>query len=421
MKKITTIIFTSMFLALTVACGSESEPDEVGEPTTTATALVPTDTPKSEPTSTLVPPTSTPVTTDVERVTTPSRKLPTLTPTPANENALVIIHELQLMQWILPEQSYFRSDPLLDSLADDVCDGYFDDDQDRLFDDVEFVMEKFYQDRVDYQVTEITAEGIREGKSSWCPPPRPSVTTEAELWDLWLEFAERLGEIDAKCIAYAYRVDNELEPPDAAWLEHVLPSVINDTFGEEYSMPSEFQMTVAGYHEAYSRHCAFSSESELWDFVIGGDSDEKRQSLFETCLNYHFFAKKNDHEYAREWLTELSAWLETSVSDAYRLSDFTLTVDGLETTMNQYCPNVRYELQSELEAWDIIIGPFSPFIEFRQWYCIDNRLETGDYEPPPPDTLDDLHRDLGEVLDVGEVRLTGEGFQEAAHLYCTVE
>ena len=89
--------------------------------------------------------------------------------------------------------------------------------------------------------------------------------------------------------------------------------------------------------------------------------------------------------------------------------------------MSQPCLSVKYPIQTELETWDVILVSNSPFTQFRQWYCVDDRLDTGGFKTPSEDALDLLQENFGKVVDFGDVMLTADGFQEAAQLYCLEE
>ena len=364
-RNIAFLLIASMILALLIACESEPTAMVQVQPTNTATAVVPTDTPQPvatdtripEPTATNTPePTSTvePTFTSTPEPTATSTLEPTPTHTPTQH----------------PTATH-TSTPVPTP-------------------------------------TELSATLTPE-------PTTQRIYLEDDVWELIFEIFESDGLMEEACQTY-----KPYNLPTTEHLQEITESILAD-LGDHHDF-GDFELTVIGYHRAFPKHCNVSSiitEPVVWNilFTVGEELAELGEVMDVLCDRYNPAV-----DVSQEWLDGLTPLTINLLSDTFYLPDVRLTTGGYHAAMQTHCDDIRMKITSEILAWGILMGPETPFQEIKEIFC-GYRLPSGEFAVPPPETYENTENLLIDTMsglfDFGDdLTLTPEGFLEAAKLYC---
>lgn len=246
-------------------------------------------------------------------------------------------------------------------------------------------------------------------------PTPEQVYIEEDVWDLVFETFEANGSKEEACQSY-----KPYNLPTEEFLRDITDAILLD-LGNHYDFGA-FELTAVGYHMAFPKHCNVSSivpEVTVWNimFAVGNELPELGSAMDVLCDRYNPAV-----EVSQEWLDDLTPSIVELLSGAFYLPDVRLTTGGYHAAMQTHCAEIRMKITSEIDAWQILMGPETPFQEFREIFC-GYRLPSGEFEVPPPETYENMENLLTDTMsglfNFGDLELTPEGFLEAAQLYCT--
>ena len=244
----------------------------------------------------------------------------------------------------------------------------------------------------------LTTGGYHAAMQTHCPDIRLKIRSEIQAWQIILSSETPFYEFrDLFCEDYRLP-SGEYATPSQEVFDNI-EELMLDTMSGWFDF-GDLKLTAEGFHEATSEFCPQRSD---WDLVLSGDDDD---TLFGLCVQYDVYLE-HDPELMQEWVDTVES-----------LSNVGLTLGEFEDVMQNHCPRVRYKIQSEMEAWEIIIGTNTPIKSVRELYCVELRLESGEYETPSQTGRNNLRDELSRMIDFGEFELTEDGYQEAAKLHC---